>query len=113
MTSFVIYAMIGIPFFGFLFNKFGGKTLGLLFAALSMLTGFVMLYIFPVGIDLRLLHIPLFFIATFYSIFSSTFNPVLFLTLPSRSAGMGIGISTMLENLGLSLMPLISGFLVD
>ena len=113
MTFYVVYAMVGIPIFGVLFNKFGGKTIGLLVAAGSMLTGFVMLILMPTEVEKRLLHIPLIFIATFYSIYSSTFNPVLFLTLPSRSAGMGIGISTMLENLGLSIMPLISGFVVD
>ena len=113
MTFYVIYAMIGIPIFGLLFNKFGGKTIGLVVGATSMLVGFVMLVLSPSGIDKALLHIPLVCIAGFYSIYCSTFNPVLFLTLPSRSAGMGIGISTMLENVGLSIMPVFSGFVVD
>jgi len=97
-----------IPIIGYLINNFGGKIYAVVIASLMLILSGTLFYILPFGSE-ELVLIPLFFMTQFYAFVAVSAVPLVSLSLPSRSVGFGVGLAIMLENLGLTIMPVIIG----
>ena len=89
-----------VPVFGSLIDKYGQRAYLALVASLLGLFSFIMFYFCPPVLALALLGVT-------YSMFASVVWPAISLVVKKSSAGFAYGVTTSVQNIGLSIFPLI------
>lgn len=112
ISGMVLLTIITLPIYGFLVNRVGNKPLISIFGGICGVAAFICLYFLPSNPG-KLIYIPITLISQFYSLYSTTINPMLSLSLPSRTVSFGLAIAVMGENIGLTVTPLITGWIIS
>jgi len=109
ITMMLLVIATTIPFIAYIINKYGKKSLAAIIASLCLLSAFVFLRLLPSSISYFWLIPALVLIALFHTFFTIVLNLLVFFSVPSRAAAMAVGVSTMVENIGLTIYPMITG----
>lgn len=104
-----ISSMIGIPIFGALFNKYGGKGFGLFLSGVLALATFVMMTMVPYGCDKIFVYAMLSMMSLFRSVYTGCSWSCLVISLPRRASTNFVAFGFTLQNVLMAVLPLVFG----
>lgn len=109
-TILTLEATLITPLLGILVHKIGKKTLLMIISLVFSTISVTLFILLPANTEY--IHIPIFLLSQHFAILNTLFWPMLTISVPSRSVGLCLTISSLFYSIGLSGMSLLSGFLV-
>lgn len=104
-TLIPIVSMILIPIFGFMFNKYGKKGLGMMISAILAVITFGTMSVIPLGCDKSFVYYFLIMIAVFRSIYTSCVWSCLVLSVPKQASTAFVAFGATLQNICMASFP--------
>jgi len=101
------------PFFGKIFDKYGKRALMLILSLCLFVLAILFLIFFPEDIGGPATLFPLICTGIFYSIYAAIFWPCIALVVEKRTLGTAYGLVTSMQNLNLTVSPVLFGAIHD
>lgn len=112
ITIMILESIITTPIFGILVDKYGRKPLFILISSFLSTAAFFAFFFLPVERS-ELIHIPILLLSQYFSIFNTVIWPVIMISVPSRSVGVSLGISSLIESSLMTILPILFGFILE
>ena len=113
LMIFYLSSSLITPFFGLWADKYGNRVTSQIVVIIIFILSLLFMIYIPTDCNKYIVILPLVLIGLFYAIWATMFFPCVALIVKEKTVGTAFGINNSLENLNLSVSPLIFGVIHD
>lgn len=113
LMIFYLSSALTTPLFGIWADKYGKRVSSMNFVTIIFILSLTFLIYIPKSFNSNIVILPLILIGLFYAIYATMLFPCIALSVKKKTVGTAFGLNNSIENLNLSIAPLIFGLIHD